>query len=71
MNSKTFLAAHKHITQIMPLIKHAAEGQFRYPYLSVTYGQHYGGSIFSWDNHHMTLRFAACGETSRCGIWVR
>ena len=70
MNSKTFLAAHKHITQIMPLIKHAAEGQFRYPYLSVTYGPHYGGSIFSWDNHHMTLRFAAGGEPEQMRYFV-
>ncbi|MFA6717438.1 MAG: trehalase family glycosidase [Victivallales bacterium] len=46
----------------MPLIKHDAEGLFPFPYLSVTCGQHYGNNIFSWDNHHMTLRFAAAGE---------
>ena len=70
MNSKTFQAAHNHITQIMPLIKHVAEGYFRYPYLSVTYGQHYSGSIFSWDNHHMTLRFAAGGEPEQMRYFV-
>ncbi len=64
------MATHNHIAQIMPLIKHVAEGQFRYPYLSVTYGQHYGGYIFSWDNHHMTLRFAASGEHEQMRYFV-
>ncbi len=70
MDSKAFLAAHNHIMQIMPLIKHEAEGHFRHPYLSVTYGQHYGGYIFSWDNHHMTLRFAAAGEPEQMRYFV-
>lgn len=47
MNSKAFLAEHSHIMQIMPLIKHDAEWHFKYPYLTVTYGQHYGGYVFT------------------------
>jgi len=70
MDSEAFLAAHNHIMQIMPLIKRDAEGHFQHPYLSVTYGQHYGGYIFSWDNHHMTLRFAAAGESEQMRYFV-
>ena len=54
----------------MPLIKREAEGHFQYPYLSVSYGQHYSGYIFSWDNHHMTLRCAVGGEPEQMRYFV-
>jgi putative isomerase len=62
MNLSAYKQTHEHIQLIMPLIKHGAEGCFGSPYLSVTHGQHYGGHVYSWDNHHMSLRFAAGGE---------
>lgn len=62
MNITNLQKTREHIRTIMPLIKHEAEGHFRHPYLSVTYGRTYGGHIYCWDNHHMSLRFAAAGE---------
>jgi putative isomerase len=62
MNTANFQKTRDHIRTIMPLITHAADGHFRHPYLSVTYGHTYGGYIYCWDNHHMSLRFAAAGE---------
>ncbi|MBU1736411.1 MAG: hypothetical protein KJ692_14385 [Verrucomicrobia bacterium] len=70
MDTSAFRQAHAHILRIMPLIQHAAEGRLRYPYLTVTYGQHYGGHIYCWDNHHMTLRFAAAGEPEQMCYFV-
>ena len=62
MNISAFEKTHEHIVKIMPLLKRQAEGVFRQPYLTVSYGQHYGGNVFCWDTHHMSLRFAAGGE---------
>jgi len=70
MNFSNFKQTHEFIQSIMPLIKRKAEGCFESPYLTVTYGQHYGGYIFSWDNHHMTLRFAAGGESEQMRYFV-
>jgi neutral trehalase len=70
MNFSNFKQTHEFIQSIMPLIKHKAEGCFESPYLTVSYGQHYGGYIFCWDNHHMTLRFAAGGETEQMRYFV-
>lgn len=65
-----FRAAHEHILRIMPLLKHEAQGHFPHPYLEPTYGEHYGGHIYTWDNHHMTLRFAAAGEPEQMRYFV-
>jgi len=46
----------------MEQIRRPAGGKLAYPYLSITCGSVYAESIFSWDNHHMTLRYAAAGE---------
>ncbi len=70
MNISNFPQVHEHILEIMELIKHEASGYLAYPYLTVTYGQHYGGAIFCWDNHHMTLRFAASGEPEQMRYFV-
>jgi len=70
MDAQAFSAAHAHIARIVPLLKHPAEGQLRHPYLTVGYGQHYGGHIYSWDHHHMTLRFAAAGEPEQMRYFV-
>ncbi len=62
---KNFACLHEHISDIMSKLKHPATGKFTVPYLSVGWGQFYASSIFSWDNHHMTLRYAADGETEQ------
>ncbi len=61
-NSTDWQYAHEFITGTMDKIKRPAAGMLKYPYLSITCGSAYAESIFSWDNHHMTLRYAAGGE---------
>ena len=56
-----YQTVHQHILEIMPKIRKPAVGKFVAPYLTVTWGAFYA-NIFGWDNHHMTLRFAAEGE---------
>lgn len=68
--SKAFRSTQAHILRIMPLLKHEARGQFPYPYLEPCYGEHYSGHIYTWDNHHMTLRFAAAGEPEQMRYFV-
>lgn len=70
MNKNSFSKVHGYIVRIMPLLKRSAEGHFKQPYLTVTYGQHYGGHVFSWDNHHMSLRFAAGGEPEQMRFFL-
>lgn len=62
MKEKSFYQiVHQHISNIMPKIRKEAVGRFPAPYLTVTWGDFYA-MIFGWDNHHMSLRFAADGE---------
>ena len=69
MNKQAFEKTHEHIARIMPLLKRPAGGVFPQPYLTVSYGQHYGSNVFCWDNHHMSLRFAAGGEPEQAWIF--
>jgi len=50
-----------YIQQIMPLLEKPVISKLKYPYLTISYGQHYP-SIFCWDNHHMAMRFAYAGK---------
>jgi neutral trehalase len=61
MNLSNYQKVKTFIGEILPKLKKKADNQLSKPYLTVTYGQHYN-SIFCWDNHHMSLRFAAAGE---------
>ena len=58
---KFYQTVHNHISDIMPKIRKPAVGKYPAPYLTVTWGSFYA-MIFGWDNHHMSLRFAADGE---------
>ncbi len=58
---KFYQTVHNHICDIMPKIRKPAVGKYPAPYLTVTWGSFYA-MIFGWDNHHMSLRFAADGE---------
>ncbi len=62
MNGRNYETAHEHIVGLMRKIKKPARGFFKSPYLSVTAGKFYSAGIFSWDDHFMTLRFAADGQ---------
>lgn len=61
-NSTDWQYTHKFIVETMEKIRRPAGGMLPYPFLSITCGSVYADSIFSWDNHHMTLRYAAAGE---------
>ena len=58
---KAFRTLHEHIVEIMPKIRHEPVGFIRAPYLTVTWGTCYA-AVYGWDDHFMTLRFAAAGE---------
>jgi len=58
---KAFRIVHEHILEIMPKIRHEPTGFIRAPYLTVTWGTCYA-AVYGWDDHFMTLRFAAAGE---------
>lgn len=71
MDKQSFENTQKHIARIMPLLKRPAGGVFPQPYLTVSYGQHYGSNVFCWDNHHMSLRFAAGGEPEQARFFLQ
>ena len=58
---KAFQTVHNHIVEIMPKIRKAPAGYLRAPYLTVTWGTTYA-AVYGWDDHFMTLRFAADGK---------
>jgi len=60
MNNRDIV--HEHIESILPKLVHPPSGKLPHPALGVGYGQHYAGFIYCWDNHHMSLRFAAGGH---------
>lgn len=62
MNNPNLQIVREHITRIMPRIEHPPAGKILHPWLSVTYGQHYASSIYTWDYHHAALRFAVAGK---------
>ena len=58
---KAFRTVHEHIVEIMPKIRREPTGCLRAPFLTVTWGACYAG-VYGWDDHFMTLRFAADGK---------
>ena len=46
----------------MPLIERPAQGAICQPYLVVSHTKTYGGAIYTWDHHHMAMRFAYDGR---------
>ena len=62
MEAQAYDAVHGHIEKIMPLLEHPASGRLPYPFLTPAYGRQYGDSIYCWDNHHMSMRFALAGK---------
>lgn len=50
------------IKGLMGKIRQPAQGLFQYPSLTTTAGKFYSAGMFTWDTHHMTLRFAMEGQ---------
>lgn len=50
---------HTHIREIMPKIEREPTEKIPFPYLVVSYGSAYAGTIYVWDCYHMALRFAS------------
>lgn len=57
-----FQKVHEFIEDLMLKIQRPPEGLFRYPSLTTTAGIFYSAGMFTWDTHHMTLRFAMNGH---------
>lgn len=53
---------HDFIEMLMEKIYRPPQGVFRYPSLTTTSGEFYSAGMFTWDTHHMTLRYAMGGK---------
>jgi neutral trehalase len=62
MDNSNLQVVRQYINQIMPQIERPPMGKIPYPWLSITYGEHYPSTIFTWDHHHAALRFAIAGK---------
>ena len=62
MENSHYRKVNRFIEELMVKIYRPAEGLFRYPSLTTTAGKFYSGGMFTWDTHHMTLRFAMAGK---------
>ena len=62
MNQENYKKVHSFILDLMKKVYVEPEGLFDYPSLTTTAGRFYSGCMFTWDTHHMTLRYAMNGE---------
>ena len=62
MENSHYRKVNQFIEDLMVKIYRPAEGLFRYPSLTTTSGKFYSAGMFTWDTHHMTLRFAMAGK---------
>ena len=62
MNTEKYNEVHSFIKDVMQKVRKGPEGLFDYPSLTTTTGIFYSSCIFTWDCHHMTLRYAMDGE---------
>jgi putative isomerase len=62
MNDTQLHILRRQINEIMPRVERPPEGKILYPWLSITYGDYYVSSIYTWDYHHAALRFAIAGK---------
>ena len=46
----------------MPRIERPPMGKILFPWISVTAGEHYASTIYTWDFHHAAMRFAIGGK---------
>ena len=62
MQQSHYQQVNANIKQLMQNICKSPRGLFPYPWLATTAGKFYAARIFTWDAHHMTLRFAMDGQ---------
>ncbi len=62
MSSPNLQVVREYITQVMPQIERPPMGKILFPWLTVTCGEHYASTIFTWDYHHAAMRFAIAGR---------
>ena len=62
MKNSHYQTVNRFIEELMVKIYRPAEGLFHYPSLTTTSGEFYSGGMFTWDTHHMTLRFGMAGK---------
>ena len=62
MQNEHLQHVHEYIQDLMKNIYRPPQGLFQYPSLTTTAGEFYSAGMFSWDTHHMTLRFAMEGQ---------
>lgn len=62
MNNKHHVAVQSFILDLMQKVRTEPMGLFDYPMLTTTAGKYYSAAVFTWDTHHMTLRYAMNGE---------
>ena len=58
MDATHYSEVHDFIEDLMSKVRKEPTGAFDQPSLSTTAGIYYSACIFTWDNHHMTLRYA-------------
>ena len=62
MNQEHYREVNAFINDLMEKVRKEPVGLFEYPALSTTAGIFYSSCIFTWDCHHMTLRYAMNNE---------
>ncbi len=62
MDKKIYSEVHEFIEKLMMQVRTEPMGLFDYPMLSTTASKYYSAAVFTWDTHHMTLRYAMNGE---------
>lgn len=53
---------HEYIEYLMTIIRKPPMGKFPVPSLATTAGEFYAAGMFTWDTHHMTMRYAMGGQ---------
>lgn len=62
MNFEHYEKVHDFIEDLMKKVERPPQGKFDYPSLATTAGIFYSSGMFTWDTHHMTLRYAMNGR---------
>ena len=62
MNNVHYAEVQGFISDLMKKVRTEPMGLFDYPMLTTTAGKYYSAAVFTWDTHHMTLRYAMNGE---------
>jgi glycogen debranching enzyme len=70
MYSDHYRAVHEYIEDVITRLEQPSGQIIKYPWLSITLGQFYGGAFWGWDNHHMAMRLAYAGKPEHLRFFV-